>query len=460
MLNKSIIEDIITISLSKGGDFAEVFVEETYNTNLVLVGDTLEQGMAGKDFGVGIRVLDNLNSVYAYTNSLSKDDLIETANKISATIEITKNNVSFKLNSPTTKEIHPINIYPKDIELKKKISIMDKAYHAAYNYDPSIKQVIVRYLDQEQNVLIANSDGLFKEDTRVKTRLLVSTVAEINGSIQTGYHGPGAAKGMEFYDNLPIEFYGEDAARMAKLMAEADPCPSGQMPVIVENGFGGLMIHEACGHSLEASFVAKGNSQFSNMINKRIANEQVTLIDDGSITNEWGSLGMDDEGHDTQKNILIENGVLKSYLVDKLNGRRLKMKPTGSARRQSYRFAPTSRMTNTYIDNGNFSREDIISNTEYGLYAKHLDGGSVNPATGDYNFTVVEGYLIKNGKIDKPVKGATLIGNGADTLLNIDMVGNNLKLGQGFCYASSGTLFITAGQPTVRIKSLTVGGSE
>ena len=276
--------------------------------------------------------------------------------------------------------------------------------------------------------------------------------------MDTGYIGPGALMGREFYDKINIEDYAREAARNAKTMALADYCPSGNMPVVVDNGFGGLMFHEACGHSLEASSVAKDISIFSGKIEEKVASDVVTLIDDGSIVNSWGSLGVDDEGMPTQKNILIENGILKGYLVDKLNARRMNMEPTASGRRQNYRFAPTSRMTNTYIANGNNTKEEIISNTEKGLFAKYISAGSVNPATGDFNFSLSEAYLIEKGKITKPVKGATLIGNGGKILQDVDMVGNNLKIGQGYCYAGSGALFIGAGQPTIRVKSMTVGG--
>ncbi|HAE92907.1 MAG TPA: peptidase C69, partial [Tissierella sp.] len=206
--------------------------------------------------------------------------------------------------------------------------------------------------------------------------------------------------------------------------------------------------------------VAKGLSVFSDRIGEKIASDVVTLVDDGSIVNSWGSLGVDDEGMRTQKNILIENGILKGYMIDKLNARRMNMNPTASGRRQSYRFAPTARMTNTYIDKGTSTKEEIIGNTEKGLFAKYISAGSVNPATGDFNFSLSEAYLIKNGKITKPVKGATLIGNGNKILQDVDMVGNNLEIGQGYCYAGSGALFIGAGQPTLRVKTMTVGGRE
>ena len=346
------------------------------------------------------------------------------------------------------------------MNLSRKVGLMKEASAAAKEYNEEIAQVTINYLDQVQNVLIANTEGLFAEDKRVRTRMLIIVTAEAGGQMESGWTGPGALMGLEFYDNLDIKEYAREAARMARTMLHADYCPAGVMPVVVDNGFGGLMLHEACGHSLEASSVSKGISVFSNKVNSKVASDIVTLVDDGSIPNSWGSLGVDDEGKKTQKNILIENGILKGYLVDKLNGRRMGAESTASGRRENYRFAPTSRMSNTYLDNGKSTKEEIIKNTEYGLFAKYLSAGSVNPATGDFNFSLSEAYLIENGRITKPVKGATLIGNGAKILQDIDMVGNNLKIGQGYCYAGSGAIFIGAGQPTIRVKSMTVGGRK
>ncbi|MCG4585577.1 TldD/PmbA family protein, partial [Anaerosalibacter bizertensis] len=328
------------------------------------------------------------------------------------------------------------------------------------NYDEVISQVTVSYLDEEQNVLIANSEGLMAEDKRVRTRMAIQSVATKSGEMQIGFSAPGASMGFEFYENIDIEEHGREASRIAKTMIDAEFCPSGKMPVVIHNGFGGVLFHEACGHGLEATSVAKNTSVFSNKLNEKVASSVVTAIDDGTIPNEWGTTNIDDEGTPTRKNLLIENGILKGYLVDKLNGRRMDYEPTGSSRRQSYKLPPTSRMNNTYIANGKSTFEEIISNTESGLFAKKLGGGSVNPATGDFNFAVMEGYLIENGKITKPVRGATLIGNGTEVLDKIDMVGNNLKLAQGMCGSVSGLVPVNVGQPTIRVKNLTVGGRK
>lgn len=263
-----------------------------------------------------------------------------------------------------------------------------------------------------------------------------------------------------FSEVVDVEALAEEAARSAVTMIHADLCPSGRMPVIIANGFGGVIFHEACGHGLEASSVAKGHSVFAGKLGQKIASDIVTAIDDGTIPNGWGSGNVDDEGTPTRRNVLIENGVLKGYLVDKLNGRRMGMEPTGSGRRQSYQYAPTSRMSNTYIANGSSTLEEMIANTEYGLYAKYMGGGSVDPATGEFNFAVREGYLIKNGKIDRPVRGGTLIGKGSEVLWKIDMVGNDLALGQGMCGAMSGLIPADVGQPCIRVSSLTVGGRK
>ncbi len=230
------------------------------------------------------------------------------------------------------------------------------------------------------------------------------------------------------------------------------------MPVAIDNGFGGVIFHEACGHSLEASAVAYGRSQFAGKLGQKIANEKVTAIDDGTIPNAWGSINIDDEGTPAQKNVLIENGILKSYMIDKFNGRRMGMASTGNARRQSYSYTPTSRMTNTYIAPGTDRNEDIIASMEYGLYAKDMGGGSVNPLTGEFNFSVREGYLVRNGEICEPVRGASLVGKGSDVIMNIDMVGSDLDMGQGMCGSSSGSVPTNVGQPLIRVSSITVGG--
>lgn len=460
MLSKSVIEDVLTAALSTGGDFAELFVEDRFNTSLLLLGGKIESGMSGRDYGVGIRIAHGFNSVYAYTNDSTKENLIKVAKEAAAAIKGSKIDQVLDCTKTELNNVHHIKLLPSSIEKSEKVQLMKKAYYAAKNYDDVISQVTVRYLDNEQNVLIANTEGLYVEDKRVRTRTSISAVASAKGEMQTGFYGPGAHIGFEFYDKINIEDYAKEAARTAKTMVYADLCPSGKMPVIIDNEFGGVIFHEACGHGLEATSVAKGTSVFAGKLGEKVASDVVTAIDDGTIPNAWGSQNIDDEGTKTKKNILIENGVLKGYMIDKLNGRKMGIESTGSGRRQSYKFAPTSRMTNTYIANGSSTREEIISNTEFGLFAKYMGGGSVNPATGDFNFAVREGYIIRNGKIAEPVRGATLIGTGLEVLKQIDMVGNNLDFGQGMCGSASGSIPTDVGQPTIRVKSITVGGRK
>lgn len=264
-------------------------------------------------------------------------------------------------------------------------------------------------------------------------------------------------QGFEFIENLNLEHYAREAARIAVTMLDASPCPSGKFPVIIDNEFGGVIFHEACGHGLEATAVAKKHSVFADRLGQQVAPEIVTYIDDGTLKNEWGSINIDDEGELSRKNVLIENGILKGYLIDKFNSRRMGMESTGSGRRESFRFAPTSRMTNTYIAPGKSSPEEIISNTENGIYTKYMGGGQVNTTTGDYNFAVMEAYEVKNGKLGKPLKGATLIGNGPKTLQKVDMVGNNLGHGAGMCGSQSGSIPVNVGQPMIRVSEITVG---
>lgn len=460
MLAKTVFEDVLTAALATGGDFSEVFLEDRYTNNLTLQGGKIENSLSGRDFGIGIRVFKGLQSVYTYTTDGSREGLLKAARN--AAHAISGETIIYP--KPLKKEIitcaHPIAINPRETEKTRKVNVMKKAYEIAKNYHSSIQQVLVRYLDEEQNVLIANSEGKFIEDKRVRSRLVIQSIASDGKQMQPGFYGPGAHKGFEFFENLNLEHYAKEASRIAVMMLGADPCPSGKFPVIIDNEFGGVIFHEACGHGLEATFVAKNNSVFANRIGEKVASDVVTYIDDGTIANEWGSITIDDEGEKARKNVLIENGILKGYLIDKFNGRRMGMESTGSGRRQSYRFAPTSRMSNTYIAEGKSTPEEIICNTEQGIYAKYMGGGSVNPATGDYNFAVMEAYLVKDGKIGKPLKGATLVGNGPETIKLVDMVGNNVAHGAGMCGSLSGSIPVNVGQPMIRVSEMTVGGSK
>ena len=460
VIKQSIIENVLEVALSTGGDFSEIFIEDRYDNSLALQSGKIEKAISGRDFGIGIRIFSGLESIYTYTNDFSEEGLLAAAKRAALAIKGGASGTIQPLQKEIIDPIHRILKMPNTVEHARKAAIMRQANDISRSYDKRIHQVNIRYLDSEQHVLIANSEGKFVEDTRIYSRLAIQAMATEGNEMQTGFYGPGAHAGFEFTENLNLQHYAGEAARIAVTMLHADECPSGKFPVIIDNEFGGVIFHEACGHGLEATAVAKNNSVFANRIGERVAPEIVTYIDDGTIPNEWGSLNIDDEGEKTRKNILIENGILKGYLIDKFNARRMNMGATGSSRRQSYRFNPTSRMTNTYIAPGTSTPEEIIASTEYGIYAKYMGGGQVNPSTGDYNFAVMEAYIVKDGKIDRPVRGATLIGNGAKTLQSVDAVGNNLAHGAGMCGSLSGSIPVNVGQPMIRVSEITVGGTK
>ncbi len=461
LLEKKLIENLLNIGLSRGADFAEVFVEGTDSAMLQSLSGRLEKVNNNKLFGVGIRLAKKFQTVYGYTNSKNPEDLLKLAEDLSKSFNdenLTKRTPLMELE---VGKRHGVKIKPSEVTLEQKVSLIKKAYKAASEYDEAIKQVVIYLNDVAQEVLIANSEGRFVTETRVRVRMMISSVAVKEGIMQTGVSGPGSGKGYEYlFDEIDIVEQAREASKMAITMLNAEECPSGVIPVVIHNGFGGVIFHEACGHPLEATSVAKNASVFCGKMGQKVASDIVTAIDDGTIENRWGSANYDDEGYPQQRRVLIEKGILKSYMIDKINGRRMNSEPTGSSRRQSYKFAPTSRMSNTYIDNGESTFEEIIAATEYGLFAKKLGGGSVNPGNGDFNFAVGEGYMIRNGKIAEPVRGASLVGNGGNILYKIDMIANNLDSARGMCGSVSGSIPADVGQPTLRVTDITVGGKR
>lgn len=460
MIDKHIINDILGKALSSGGDFAEVFVEDTHRSSLKLIDGVIESAVSGRDFGIGIRIIKGLGSVYAYSNDSSKEGLLKTTGDAALALGQIKDGIPLDLTERINKNAHPIIYVPKDIDINRKVLKLKEAYKSAKNYSKEIIQVVSSYADVDQGILIANTEGLLTRDRRIRSRFMIQSIAGDGKENQIGYEAPGRSMGFELFNEIDVIKCGLRSAEVAVTMLHAPLCPSGEMPVAIDNGFGGVIFHEACGHSLEATSVAKGNSEFANRIGEKIASEKITAIDDGTIPNAWGSINIDDEGNPTRRNILIEKGILKGYMIDRLNGKRMGMEATGNSRRQSYKYAPTSRMTNTYIAAGENDNDAIISTMDYGLYAKKMGGGSVNPVTGEFNFAVLEGYMIRNGKIDKPVRGATLIGKGSEILLKIDMVGKELDMAAGMCGSISGSIATNVGQPMIRVSQVTVGGRK
>lgn len=459
MISKTLAKDVLNTSLSTGGDFAEIFLEDTVQENISLDNGVCEQATTSYVYGAGIRILKGLQSVYGYTNDLSKKSLINLALSLSKSFEGERIKEVTEIKSVPVGHKHGPKIPYETVSKEDKIAYLMRSYKAAKGYDEKIVRVINSFSSTNQKVYIFNSEGKFIKDNRIRGRVYVTAIASNGTSIESSGVGPGASKGFEFFlDEVNIEEVSLDAARVAVQLLDAKECPSGKMPVIIGNGFGGVIFHEACGHSLEASSVSKNLSVMSGKLGTQIASPIVNAVDDGTILGAWGSENVDDEGHKTHRNVLIKDGILTSYLVDSFNGRRMSTHENGASRRESYKYEPTSRMSNTFILPGKSTPEEIIKATKFGLYAKSMGGGSVNPATGEFNFAVNEAYIIEDGKISYPVKGATLIGQGKEILLKIDMVGNDLLRAEGMCGAASGSIPTDVGQPTLRVSEITVGG--
>lgn len=493
MIKESTAEKILDYIASHGGDFGEVFCEDTDYTRLFMSGGSLSEALAGRESGTGIRIFEGNSCTYLSCAGCGEEQLFRllkeswtpgkgcaaesktaegfmehaAGNSVARVPEKTSGlskHCAEKTGEENCGRKAPAS-FPKPrtgktVSTEEKLSLLSRCSRAGLAFDSRITRINARYTDSDQRVFIANTEGLSAFDRREKTRLHLTAFAEEGGEVRTSYIGPGAMRGFEFYEMNRPEDWAAQAAKGAVQMLHSIPCPTGRMPVVIANGFGGLFFHEACGHSLEACAVLDGASEFAGKLGLPVASEKVTLIDDGSLPSEWGSCLMDDEGVPAQKNVLIENGILKGYLTDRLSARRMNLTPTGSGRRQSYRFAPTSRMTNTYIAPGTDRLEDMISSIGQGIFVKSINAGSVNPSTGEFNFNTSETFLIENGRITRPVHSATLIGTGSGILRRVEMVGNDFKLGQGFCYAASGAIYIGAGQPAVKISEMTVGGDQ
>lgn len=457
MLRKSGVDLALDCALSTGGDFAELFFEDRESNSISMIGSQIENVTYNCRCGAGIRVLRGDKYAYAHTSDVSDDGLVAAAKRAAALFDGSKacavEPQQPKLFDSQVRKGPSLLTHDKRIE---RIRMADKAARAV---SPEITQVSAGYADLEQNVLVVNTRGVWSEDRRMRTRFMVQAVAASGNETQTGYRAPGYTMGYEMFRIVDVEEEARRAAETAVVMLHAPLCPSAHLPVVIDGGFGGVIFHEACGHALEATSVADGNSVFCGKMGQRIASEKVSAVDDGTLPYEWGSINMDDEGYPSGRCVLIENGVLKGYMVDILGARKLNMPPTGNARRQSYEFAPTSRMTNTFILPGDDDEAEIISSLAEGLYAKSMGGGSVNPLTGEFNFSVREGYWVKNGKIDRPVRGATLIGSGAKVLLDIDRVGMKAWLDAGMCGSRSGQVPTCVGQPMIRVSGMTIGGN-
>ena len=459
MLTNSMAAAALRAALATGGDFAEIFFQDKTGESISLRDGKVENALTQRIHGAGVRVFRDLSCVYVHTSDTSAAGLLRAAQQAADAVGGLARDVDINLVGSRIRNIHPIKALPLDIPGASKAAMLRSACAAARDASPSIAHVQTSLNCAQEEIQIFNSEGLAVEDYRVRTRFAVSAIASNGAENQTGFLAPGALMGYELFESrVDPDAAAREAARTALTMLSAKPCPAGRMPVVMDGGFGGVIFHEACGHSLEATSVALGNSEFSGQLGEQIAAPCVTAVDDGTIENEWGSLNIDDEGMPTTKLVLIENGILKNYMIDRFNGRRMNAPATGSSRRQDYTYAPTSRMRNTYIAAGTDDEDEMIASVDLGLYARQMGGGSVNPATGEFNFAVAEGYMIRDGKIAEPVRGATLIGRGAEVLQRIDRVGPRMWMAQGMCGSISGSVPTNVGQPRIRISEITVGG--
>ena len=458
ILSDSLLERVLSAALENGADFAEVYAENTYTSSLSMMDSKLTNAMVGCNFGAGIRLYYGGESIYTHTNDLSEASLIQSARRASQAFKGDSSRHCEPLVKAQFDTLQNLKVLPWEVSKATKLEYLNRFDRAARSEESVITQVLPNIKEVHSQIQIANSEGLLAEEVRQYSSCAVQTVAEKEGQKEVGSERAGFYGSSETLEMIDMESMSKKAANMSARLLDAGYAPAGEMHVVMAGGFGGVIFHEACGHGLETSAIQKGASVFCGKMGQKIANECVTAIDDGTLPGKWGSITMDDEGMPTQKTVLIENGVLKSYLVDRMGSFKTDYARTGSGRRESYKFAPASRMRNTYIDAGESSFEEMVGDLDDGLYAKTLGGGSVNPGTGAYNFTVHEGYIIKNGQLGNLVKGASLIGTGIDTLGRITKVGNDLEFANGTCGSASGWIPTTVGQPHIQISSLTVGG--
>ena len=460
MISKKLAIEVLNEMLATGADYAEIFYEDSHSSGVSIENGKVASSTYDITSGVGLRLLKENRCVYGYTSELTRKGLLDLASSLNKSFNSERLLTVTKLEMIRGKNRSPITKSYDDVPLKDKIALLREGTDeiASIN-DPRIVRSVGSFGCNHRGVTIFNSKGKwFSRETEFARIAYIVVVADENG-METGFSGPGCQMDMSFFkDTAKPREVARKAAELALMNLTAKECPSGKMPVVVGNGWGGVLFHEACGHPLEASAVSRGLSYASGKEGQMIASPVVTAIDDSTIPNGWGSIDIDDEGNPGTKRVLIKNGVLQDFMIDDYNGRRMGREGNGSCRRQNYRYCPTSRMSNTYIDNGKSTPEEIIKATKLGLYAVSFAGGSVDPATGEFNFGCSEAYIIRDGKVCEPVKGATLIGKGEEILKKIDMVANDLELAQGMCGAASGMIRTNVGQPTLRISEITVGG--
>ncbi len=461
MIEQDLIEQTLAVAMSTGGEFAEIFAEDRRSSSALLDDGKVEELSSGRDRGAGIRVVVGDTTGFAHTADLSESGLRQAAEAAAAAARSSGSGTNVVALSPQDAPApNPVLVLPQDVAKGAKVELLNRADDAARAEGGAIRQVSARYMDARRRILVANSEGVLAGDDQVKTLFSVSCVAQGDTGMQTGRESVGRPIGFELFDEVDVQELARTAARRAITKLRARPAPSGAMPVVIGRGGGGVLFHEACGHGLEADLVNKQASVFAGRRGEQVASPLVTLIDDGTMAREWGAFAIDDEGRPAQRNVLIENGMLVDYMWDGLRARKEGRASSGNGRRQNYHSLPMVRMTNTYIANGETDPDDIVSSTPSGVFVAHLGGGQVNTATGDFVFGMTEAYLIENGEITEPIREGNLIGNGPEVLNRIDALGNDFAMGTpGTCGKDGQGVPVGDGTPTLRVTSLTVGGT-
>src|SRR5690348_4673243 len=416
----------------------------------------------GISAGCGIRVLSGERTGYAYTDDLSPARILHAAKTAALIASGPAKTPSAGFRQKAARSLYPVTLPSVDAEITAKVELVMRADAAARAYDPRIKEVRANYGDELRNILVVGSDGTFAEDSQPLARMNVSAIAKADGNSGRGSSGGGGRVALDFFfgDKTP-EYFAREASRQAILQLDAREAPAGEMEVVLGPGWPGVLLHEAVGHGLEADFNRKQTSAFTGLIGKRVASEKCTVVDNGTMPWRRGSLNVDDEGNSTQETVLIENGILKGYLSDKLSARLMKIPSTGNGRRESYEHIPMPRMTNTYMLAGQDAPEDILRSVKYGVYAVNFGGGQVDITNGKFVFSASEAYLLEDGKITAPLKNCTLIGNGPDVLTRVSMVGHDLRLdeGVGTCGKEGQSVPVGVGIPSLKVDRITVGGT-
>lgn len=457
------LESYLAEALSSGGEYADLYFEYLSSSAITIDESIVKSATQGVTLGVGIRVIIGERTGYAYSDDLAPEKIRHAA-KVAACIASGPSHVDkHGLQEGQKRDLYPVLVAPGETSLAERVELVKRADAAARAADPRVFQVQASYVDNLRHVLIATSDGVLSHDRQPLARMGVAALArQGKGVPQRGYSGGGGRVGLEFFLNEKTpEHFATQAVRQALIQLDAVPAPAGEMTVVLGPGWPGILLHEAVGHGLEADFNRKGVSAFSDRIGQQVASPLCTVVDDGSIRDRRGSLNVDDEGNPTQQNVLIENGVLRGYLQDKLSSRITRSQPTGSGRRENYQHIPMPRMTNTFMLAGESDPEEIIRSVPKGLYCANFGGGQVDITSGNFVFTASESYLIEDGRITTPVRGATLIGNGPEALKYVSMVGNDLKLdeGIGICGKEGQSVPVGVGIPTIKLDRMTVGGT-